>query len=666
KFADSPADAFTPAAVQQVMVSNSNSVANYYSEVSFGQQLLNVTVTSAWLQAGVATPASCDFTAVGNLADSAASAAGYVLGNYKNRFYVMPYNPTCGWIGLAYVGFPYQAWSNGYNQLFVYGHELGHNFNLWHAGSLTCTGQVIGGSCGVAEYGDPFDIMGNISAMHFNAMQKSVLNWIPATSVKTHASGTATYTLSPIESPGQSTYAVKIPAASNRTYWLEYRQPIGFDSGMASYPNNGAQIRVATPFQFPCTSCGGDDTQILDMTLGTPGNFGDAALLVGQTYTDSTYGISVNVVSATASALTLFVSVGGSGTSTSVASSANPSTVGASVTFTATVNGNGPTGSVNFTDGGSSIAGCSASPFTGGTTNARTATCSTSSLAAGTHNVAAIYSGDGGNGGSTSPTLSQGVNKPATTTTLASSGSPATIGTLVTFTATVIGINPTGSVNFTDGGTTITGCGAAALTGVGNTRTATCSSSTLSAGTHSIVGSYSGDAGNTASTSPPLSQVISASGSSNVALASAGAVASASSNYSAGYPVASLNNNERAGANWGNGGGWAAANAPPGWVQIDFNGSKTIDRVVVYTLQDGYGSPVEPSDTLTFSVYGITDFTIQGWNGSSWVTLGTVSGNNLVKRTVTFTAFTTNQIRVNVTGSLLSVPAITEIEAWGN
>ena len=39
----------------------------------------------------------------------------------------------------------------------------------------------------------------------------------------------------------------------------------------------------------------------------------------------------------------------------------------------------------------------------------------------------------------------------------------------------------------------------------------------------------------------------------------------------------------------------------PDWVQINFNGSKTIDRVVVYTVQDNYTNPIEPTDTLTFS-----------------------------------------------------------------
>src|SRR5207253_2042447 len=47
------------------------------------------------------------------------------------------------------------------------------------------------------------------------------------------------------------------------------------------------------------------------------------------------------------------------------------------------------------------------------------------------------------------------------------------------------------------------------LTGSGNSRTATCSTSSLAVGTHSIVANYSGDAGNAASSSAPLSQVIS-------------------------------------------------------------------------------------------------------------------------------------------------------------
>ena len=659
--------AFSQAQVDQTMRTDSASVTNYYQEASYGQQLLNVTVTP-WLLSASTSPSTCDFTAIGNAGDAAAIAAGFVPANYQNRFYVFPFRGDCGWAGLAYVGYG-QAWSNGYNLLNVYAHELGHNFGLLHAASLYCTGQVIGGSCGSAEYGDPFDVMGNISAMHFNAAQKSILNWIPAAAVRTHTTGSATYTLSPIESAGATTYAVKVPAAANRTYWLEYRQPIGFDSGMSSYPNNGAQIRVSSPFEGICGGCA-DDTELLDMTPGTANNFGDGALIVGQTYVDSNYGTTISVLTANASALTVQVTVpGGSPTTTTLASSLNPSTAGASVTFTATVTGSAPTGSVNFKDGGTSITGCAAA-IVSGIGNSRTATCATSGLSVGTHSVVASYSGDAANSSSNSPPLSQVVNSfvTPTTTTLTGSPNPSLVGGNVTFTATVSGAAPTGSVNFQDGGVSIGGCAASVVSGAGNSRTATCSTSALAVGSHSIVGSYSGDAGNAASSSPVLTQVVNnASGSSNVALASAGAVASASSTYSGAYPVAAVNDNERAGVNWANGGGgWASGTNPPAWVQINFNGSKTIDRVVVYTLQDNLLNPIEPTDTLTFTQYGVTDFTVQGWNGSAWVTLGSVSGNNLVKRTVSFTAFTTDQIRINVTGALYGLARIIEIEAWGN
>jgi hypothetical protein len=189
----------------------------------------------------------------------------------------------------------------------------------------------------------------------------------------------------------------------------------------------------------------------------------------------------------------------------------------------------------------------------------------------------------------------------------------------------------------------------------------------LPAGTHSLVASYVGDAGNAASTSALLVQRINAAApGNNVALASAGAVASASSTHSTAFPVTAVNDNERSGTGWANGGGWndATISAYPDWVQIDFSGSQTIDRVVVYTLQDNYGTPTEPTDTQMFSLYGLRDFSVQGWNGSTWVTLGTVAGNTLVKRTVNFAAYTTNRIRVLVSNASAGYSRVTEVEAW--
>ena len=74
---------------------------------------------------------------------SAASSSGYAPSSYQNLVYVFPRISACGWSGLAYVGAS-GVWSNGNNNLLVYGHELGHNFGLLHAGSLDCGAAAVG------------------------------------------------------------------------------------------------------------------------------------------------------------------------------------------------------------------------------------------------------------------------------------------------------------------------------------------------------------------------------------------------------------------------------------------------------------------------------------------------------------------------------------------
>ena len=157
------------------------------------------------------------------------------------------------------------------------------------------------------------------------------------------------------------------------------------------------------------------------------------------------------------------------------------------------------------------------------------------------------------------------------------------------------------------------------------------------------------------------------SGLTNVALASNGAVAQASSYYSSGYGPAGAINGDRSGANWGSGGGWnnASYGQFPEWLQINFTGSKSITQAIVYSVQDAYWAPSEPTDTMTFNNYGLRNFAVQGWDGSAWVTLATVTGNNLVKRTVNFSAFTTDRIRIYVTAAADGYSRATEVEVFG-
>jgi Bacterial Ig-like domain (group 3)/FG-GAP-like repeat len=195
-------------------------------------------------------------------------------------------------------------------------------------------------------------------------------------------------------------------------------------------------------------------------------------------------------------------------TTTTLTSSANPSTSGQSVTFTATVTSTAPgtpTGSVTFLDNNVSLG--SAVTLNG----SAVATFATSSLSAASHPITALYNGDATFAVSPSNTVTQVVNaadKAATTTTVGSSQNPSTSGQSVTFTATVSSQTagtPTGSATFFDGNTAL----GSAVT-LNGSSAATLTTSSLSAASHSITAQYSGDATFASSTSNTVTQQVNA------------------------------------------------------------------------------------------------------------------------------------------------------------
>jgi streptogramin lyase len=251
---------------------------------------------------------------------------------------------------------------------------------------------------------------------------------------------------------------------------------------------------------FPSTPTGSvtfDDgatvlgTDALTLIAGVPtATLTTAALGGGDHNITATYSSDINYETSLSSILVQVVNP--VDTSTGVASGTNPSSDGQSVTFTANVLPATATGTVTFLDGTTTLGT--------GTLSGGTATLAISSLGVGSHSITASYAGDTNDAGSTSSIVTE-VVQTISGTVLGSSLNPSQFGQSVTLMATVTPSSATGTVTFYDGTTSI-GSGPV---GAGK---ATLATTTLAVASHSITALYSGDAGDTGSTSTALTQVV--------------------------------------------------------------------------------------------------------------------------------------------------------------
>ncbi len=252
-----------------------------------------------------------------------------------------------------------------------------------------------------------------------------------------------------------------------------------------------------------------DGTTILGTgTLSTSGGvttatFTNSTLKVGSHSISAVYSGDANDFPNNSSVLAF--SVTQDPTTTAVIDAPTATVYGQSLTFTATVavakpGAGTPTGTITFMDG-TSVIGTGNLRTSGGVT---TATFTTSALAVGSHSITAVYSGDTNDLASSSAALALSVSQDATTTASVIATPTATVyGQLVKFMATVAVQSPgsgapSGTVTFEDGSTVL---GTSILLASGSVRFATFYSSVLTAGTHSIIAVYNGDANDLPSTS---------------------------------------------------------------------------------------------------------------------------------------------------------------------
>ncbi len=293
-FTDNTSQQFSTGDVSNLLFNNPDSTNAYYAESSFGSTTFSGQAVG-WYTIPYSA-GNCDYYGYATAADSAASRAGVNLSNYGHKVYIFP-SASCGWAGLGEVGGT-RTWiasTAGY----VMTHELGHNLSMRHAASMSCGGVQIGTNCSYSEYGDPYDDMGASWINRQNgAPHKSLLGWGRTQSV----TSSGTYTIYPTETSTTNTQFLKIPrTSSGDNLFVEYRQPIGFDTSMAGSMWEGVGILLGTS--------GGPDSFRLDMS--PDGDFNNSALVDGGVFTDSTNGISVTQLSHTATSATVQVSING-------------------------------------------------------------------------------------------------------------------------------------------------------------------------------------------------------------------------------------------------------------------------------------------------------------------------------------------------------------------
>jgi subtilase family serine protease len=184
-----------------------------------------------------------------------------------------------------------------------------------------------------------------------------------------------------------------------------------------------------------------------------------------------------------------------SNTSIALSSSASSIVGGQTVTFTATVSGFVPTGSVQFKNNGVTLGTA--------TLNNGVASLTTNALTLpGVNSVVAVYPGDSNNLTSTSSALTESVLT-ATTITVTVSAASVAAGQSLTLTATVTGVSPTGTVQFYSNGIAL-GLPVTLVNGIAELTT----TEVTTIGQVTITASYSGDSNNAANTSVAINETV--------------------------------------------------------------------------------------------------------------------------------------------------------------
>ncbi|MCL5666316.1 MAG: hypothetical protein M1383_00885 [Patescibacteria group bacterium] len=296
---------WTKETIYNQLFASPNSVNTFYQETSFNNVNLSGKVFGPFT---LPLSQTCDLPTVAAAAKKAASSDySYSENSEIKTIVIAPFNSArCGWIGYALLGNDLIGIDSlNSNYLVTLAHEIGHLLGLLHASFYNCQNSLdIENSCTVEEYGDGYGVMGNANAnmVYFNGVQMEAMGWLDTSNIAT-VTQSGVYNLEPLEVPGSGPKVLKIRRAYNQYYYLEYRQPLGFDRNLASVSNNlfqGALVHLAPDKSFK---------SYLVNPLAS-GDKVNPVVPVGSGFTDPLTGDVIAVASQTPQSLSINVSLG--------------------------------------------------------------------------------------------------------------------------------------------------------------------------------------------------------------------------------------------------------------------------------------------------------------------------------------------------------------------
>jgi hypothetical protein len=299
KFPGDPAQPWPLAQTREEVFTGQKSANTFFQEESFGKIALAGEVNPdgdvfGWFTLNAPT-SGCDTETWDAEAREAAEGAGISFSGYDHIVYVSTFQPSCPWLGLATLGGGTANINGTSGGVHVISHELGHNLNLNHAGSWSCTkGGVrvpISNSCVASEYGDVFDVMGNVSTRHSSAWNLRRLGVISLANNIETVSADGTYTLKATLTATPAPKVLRIARADSPPggllswYYLEIRQMGGLFENVDDATMDGVSIRATAEGSSP-------ETLLIDCNPATT-TFADAPLPVGHTFSDGDVHITV-------------------------------------------------------------------------------------------------------------------------------------------------------------------------------------------------------------------------------------------------------------------------------------------------------------------------------------------------------------------------------------